>query len=179
MGPFLFAKFTMTLPAVLRKITAGLLIYAALASSSPTNAANKIKKNSFHGNEIKMKQHNIAKGSSALSSYKEGVKLYSNGDIQGAIASFSRALRSNQISATLKNSSLLARSKMYLAISQPLLAWKDLKNIQYKNNDAIKVGELNLMKGVTSIQLKLCSKLAMSDGSLGYNQSEGWARNRL
>lgn len=156
MGPFFICGIAMTLPAVLRKITAGLLIYLALASSSPpTHGANEISKNSSNKTNTKSQKYTIARNDNALSSYEEGIKLYSSGDIQGAIASFSRALRSNKISTRLKNSSLLARAKMYLAISQPLLAWKDLKDIQYKDNDAIKVGELNLMKGVTSIQLKL------------------------
>ena len=87
--------------------------------------------------------------------YDKAVELYETGDLQGSIKSFSRILTVRTADRNLRNASLLGRAKMYLAISQPMLALGDLKNINYQNPTPQQQAELDLLMGVTSIQLKL------------------------
>lgn len=87
--------------------------------------------------------------------YDKAVALYEQGDLQGSIKSFSRILTARSVDRDLRNASFLGRAKMYLAISQPMLALGDLKKIEYRKPTPQQEGELNLLMGVTSIQLKL------------------------
>ena len=93
--------------------------------------------------------------------YDKAVDLYETGDLQGSIKSFSRILTVQTADRNLRNAAFLGRAKMYLAISQPILAMGDLKKINYQNPTRQQQGELDLLMGVTSIQLKLY-KQAMS-----------------
>ena len=87
--------------------------------------------------------------------YDKAVELYETGDLQGSIKSFSRILTVQTADRDLRNASFLGRAKMYLAISQPMLAFGDLKKINYQNSTPQQQAELDLLMGVTSIQLKL------------------------
>jgi len=90
--------------------------------------------------------------------YDKAVELYEKGDLQGSIKSFSRILTVQAADRVLRNAAFLGRAKMYLAISQPMLALGDLEKIHYQNPTPQQKAELDLLKGVTSIQLKLYKK---------------------
>jgi len=90
---------------------------------------------------------------SSLDKFNKAIDFYSSGKYNDAISSFSNLLLDKSLSSSLLYKTLLNRSKLYLMISQPLLAYQDLQRLTQLKNSHFQRGEIDLLLGVVNIKL--------------------------